>query len=248
MKLSKKKVALIIIPILCLSFSGASARFHFRGGNTVDIQKIAEKTKKAAEWVKKAKDAAIEYANVAKKFSGTEYGSIVSSINSIINSAENVRNSATSVINISNDWNGYATSQTNDLLASGAVVPMNVIAKEKKIQQEAKIRNEELTADIVNTIQLLANIDVQIANAMKSNPEGWLGQRQKHNTIEALKAQKNAIYLTSEIALKRVEAHQEDEKLSLERLSKDSSYATAIPDVMLADNPGNSKNFGFKKF
>lgn len=248
MKLSKKKVALIIVPILCLSFSGASARFHFRGGNTIDVQKVAKTMKKAAEWAQKAKDAAIEYADVAKKFSGTEYGSIVSSINSIINSAENVRNSATSVININNDWNGYASSQINDLLASGAVLPMKVKEKQKKIREEAKTRNEEFTADNINTIQLLTNIDAQIADVMKSNPEGWLGQRQKHNTIEALKAQKNAIYLSNEIASKRVVAHQEDEKLSLERLSKDSSYTTAIPDVMLADYPGNSKNFGFKKF
>ena len=88
----------------------------------------------------------------------------------------------------------------------------------------------------------------KIEEALKSNPEGWLGQRQRHNTIMALKAQKDAIYLSNDISLKRAELHQQDEKLALERLSKDSSYSLAVPKEKLSDHPGNSKNFGFKKF
>ena len=234
--------------ILIFGIGGAFARFHFRGGNVVDVQKISEKTRKAAEWVQKAKDAAIEYSNYAKLLSGTDYGSIISSANSILDSVDNIRDSATSVINIQNDWNGYATSQTNDLLASGAVIPGNVKAKELKFWTEAKTRNEEMTADDTNTIQLIKDIDNKLAEVLKSNPEGLLGLRQKHNTIIGLKAQKDAIYLSNNISLKRTQLHQEDEGLAKDRLSRDSSYATAIPDVKLSEHPGNSVNFGFKKF
>ncbi len=248
MKISKKLIAILTVTTIFIVFGGAAAKFHFRGGNVFDAKKFAEKVRKTAEWVQKAKDAAIEYSNIAKKISGTSYGSIIANANSIINSANNIRGNAISVINIKNDWNSYATSQKNDLLASGAILPAKVKEKGVAIRQEAKTRNEELTADNTNTIQLIANIDAQLAEVLKSNPEGWLGQKQKHNTIEGLKAQKHALYLANDIAKTRAELHKQDEQLALDRLSRDGSYSTAIPDAKLSEHTGNSKNFGFKKF
>lgn len=248
MKICKKTIAIITVATIFVGFGGAAAKFHFRGGDVFDVGKFAEKVRKTAVLVQKARDAAVEYSNIAKKFSGTAYGSITASINSIINSVNNVRDNATSVINIKNDWDGYATHQKNDLLASGAILPSKVKEKEQTILKESATRTAETIADNNNTLQLMNNIDAQLEEVIKSNPEGWLGQRQKYNTIMALKAQKDAIFLSNSIVLGRAELHKQDEKFALDRLSRDSSYATAIPDVKLADNPGKSVNFGFKKF